>query len=515
MHNESLYYAKPFHEPNILENLGALKAICPDNPKREHNVEIITTATESKIKEETQKTESALDAIGKIAETSGFDKIEKTSTEEGDLRKDLEATLAYFSNNISKIAGYPISPKVESTGKVINTLTKDTLAFNDVVSAISYFLANDYEIPLNQDAWEKLAEFTKKIEPHIKIAELANTEITKLQNAKESIEGLYLDDFIEAIDQLCAHLEKIEPLEASVAQLHNLIKTANQMYPNKKLDEKITSSFLKLTQRKQSLPSKLRQELNMFFVTEEALIMKLIGTQFSKKEFIQKEFIRYEDFLSELFNYSPHEIGVIRRFNWNNVKEYMNSIKATHDGIDTGDIEKIHELAMQGLLPKELFGFRSRYSKHQNNNLFRQSLLHGYSDVTIKSEIGNKDRELQTTPVAEIPEAMNHLVTKANESITGNLPKRLFEIQLALLAEDYAKIHPHYDGNGTCAVFFMEACMAARGDYELQETYALGLTPRIKETLRHNYIALGHLAVATVLHDITGKVITKRKEEKQ
>ena len=178
----------------------------------------------------------------------------------------------------------------------------------------------------------------------------------------------------------------------------------------------------------------------------------------------------YETFWTDLLGLSSQEITTKRQRNWGQVHDYIVDTITPRGGLQTSDLERVNQISLRGIVPQEYCGFR------QEGEETRAGLMPG-------------------VPSGRVTEEIDELVTKANQLLLRNPNRNRFFIEAGKLFADYAAIHPHRDGNGTTAIFFIEAMASLYGE-ECPNTFSFNPKERISNALRGNKLAFA--AAATV-----------------
>lgn len=216
------------------------------------------------------------------------------------------------------------------------------------------------------------------------------------------------------------------------------------------------------------------QTINEHDLTVYSAFSEQISTDpyFQTEEWLQRHAFK-------LLGLNPEETKIIILQNWENVKEYLNELKASQSELTLDILREISGRATNTILPSFAQGFR-----HDPTPI---SLKH-LDPILKEIKYRYKFFTAHGAPADKLNSIMSGIINKANHLIQEPSKKR-FEKNIALLAADYASAHPHPDGNGTKTLFFIEACMALRKDYPLLSEYETDMNRRTQQFLRGNLSA--------------------------
>ncbi len=291
-------------------------------------------------------------------------------------------------------------------------------------------------------------------------------------------------------------------IEIAVSQDSVVIDTARlkeifdlyQYIPGRFADKQysLESEFDMLIGAKKSMTPESVLALNDFFETNEELIFKVLVEDYF---FELSDGGSFEEDYRKMFGYTDKEIWERRKRNWENVNRYLTDEIAPRGYLTVDDLRQIHTLSTKGVLPFFCQGFRN------DRNVGWYKAEHLKEEVTIGDEV-------RTTEAVELDNALELLVSKANRVARAGYPKVMAEVAWGNLFAEYATMHPHPDGNGTNAVFFIEAIKILDGEYTPPQSYAQDYKTRVKNTLNNNV-----LAIAVAYAQLTGYEMTHKVEK--
>lgn len=258
--------------------------------------------------------------------------------------------------------------------------------------------------------------------------------------------------------------------------------------------------FQKLINAKKTLSVETNARLNTFFEENEKLIFKVLGED-CFFEILDKSG-DYEVAYRELFGYSGKDIWERRNRNWRAVNTYLTEEVASRGHLEVDDLRNIHILSTKGILPFFCQGFRT------DRAIGWYSLEHSKRTVTIGSDVS-------TMPVELLDDALNLLVSKANAVVHSKYPHVMAEVAWGNLFAEYAVIHPHPDGNGTNAVFFIEALKVLRGNYTPPEKYEENYIKRVDVALNRNIVAKAIGYVRLRSYELTHRLHEDETDKKE
>jgi len=177
-----------------------------------------------------------------------------------------------------------------------------------------------------------------------------------------------------------------------------------------------------------------------------------------------------------LMDLSELEKETIRRENWTKLDTWMQARSSIKSEITLEDFVTIHHLATKRILPSHMAGLR-------NENV----------------SIGKHD----APSAVEMQKDLSFLLTRANKlTHATHLSDLVWMYELSSLALEYARIHPHVDGNGTAGLFFCELVARLKG-VPPANIVELDFQKRVRAIFRDSPLALINLAVGE--HVLTKK----------
>lgn len=363
-----------------------------------------------------------------------------------------------------------------------------------VLLATSGYDISKIELPQINEVGIRCKEYVKAVSKPI--YELDNIE----RAFRQATEQIYLPIFAEKFDSLAETAANQKTAE-SFEQLENILEKFGECFtcyePRNNQAAKIYSSFELLRNVATELSTEQRKEYLNHMLPNMEVIYKICEKPITEDLKI-KEAQSWEDVHRLLAGLTHEDVTTIREANWQNVRHYIEALKNQNTNELTIDILRdIHSLSGRYLFPSFALGFR--FDPNQNRS--------SYSEGTKDAIIADGKINFNAPNPAEAREEMENIVQAANTLISEHQPKIIFEIKIAPLAAEYVVTHPHPDGNGTMALFFVEACMALRGDYELLEQYDMSLYKRTAAIFRGNPVA------EIILKLEYGKRVKKLKRE--
>jgi len=215
--------------------------------------------------------------------------------------------------------------------------------------------------------------------------------------------------------------------------------------------------------------------LNNFLESNEEVIFEVLGETYFFN--IQNKHDDFEGAYREMFGYTAKEIWERRNRNWGKVNRYLTEEVASRGYLTVEDLRQIHILSTSGVLPFFCRGLRN------DRNIGWYQAEHAKKTVTIGTKVS-------TTDVGDLDNSLDVLVSKANRVAKAGCPQVMAEVAWGNLFAEYAMIHPHPDGNGTNAVFFIEAVKVLSGNYSPPERYEPNYIKRVTKTLNGNVLAM-------------------------
>lgn len=287
----------------------------------------------------------------------------------------------------------------------------------------------------------------------------------------------------------------LHDLEEALSHLTELNKSAinnDELKPlGYKLEAALAEGFDILAQERHSqLSPELNQRLLQYFEDHEDEILSACASY--KYDYANDlETSNAEHFMKETFRLSSQEVIEKRARNWQQVHEYIQQHFAENNELITLEsLEDIHQLSSKGLIPQRSLGIRTGEE---------DVVVGGLKDELMFSAFGVHHslvkRELQF-----LVTQANRLAVESQNTNHNRLAERhKFYDQLADHYANYVIIHPHNDGNGTMAVFLMEA-VKARAGYPTMDKYDIdpiisgklvdGYQHRVMKSLGYDILAI-------------------------
>jgi len=204
----------------------------------------------------------------------------------------------------------------------------------------------------------------------------------------------------------------------------------------------------------------------------------------------------------KLLGLNPEETKEIILGNWVNVADYLKDLKQSDSELTLDILREVSGRSSAIILPSFAQGFRHDPIPSSLNHLTPSLREIHYRNKILSARGASADK---------LENMMQNLVNRANYLIKNETNKPRFEDSIALLAADYAFIHPYPDGNGTKTIFFIETCMALRGDYQLLSNYEIDIGKRAHQVLRNNSKATRILKGKITLNMLKAKFSNLKK----
>jgi hypothetical protein len=296
------------------------------------------------------------------------------------------------------------------------------------------------------------------------VAENFDTQVGEIlikpitEKIHELAENILKPNSQEKEEQTLSQLSKILEIVRQNPYWDN-IKAADKTLPHVK---SVQTSIVTILKGRETLSDGVKQELLKIFEENEAFIYKLLADKLS-------DYTTDEKHLA-LFNITPSEAQLLRERNWLKVNSYIQEITRRYEEgtkPTTLDLDQIAILANKFIVPTFFRGHRK----------IEQNVSIGPVGKAIHEGISANN----------LHQAMDTLINKGLDVVDVQ-NEFLFDMKMADLLVEYLDIHPLNDGNGTCAIFFVEMLNSFRGR-PMQEHYAVSWEQRIKETLRNNLVA--------------------------
>jgi len=310
-------------------------------------------------------------------------------------------------------------------------------------------------------------------------SELVTTIYQGKENAGTIIQeerDTYAQDLKQELSSLIENMTSTGSGEIDCPRLQEIFELYQHIPSRfKEAQHSLEPEFRALVEVKRGLTPENASTLNNFLEGNEELIFKVLGEDYFFK--IQDKHDDFESAYREMFGYSGKEIWEIRNRNWENVNNYLTDEVATRGYLTVDDLRQIHILSTRGVLPFFCRGLRN------DSNIGWCQAEHSKKTVTIGTEVN-------TTDVLDLDSSLEVLVSRANRIAKSGYPQIMAEVAWGNLFAEYATIHPHPDGNGTNAVFFIEAVKVLGGNYSPPERYKPTYIKRVTNTLNGNVLAM-------------------------
>lgn len=331
-------------------------------------------------------------------------------------------------------------------------------------------------------------------------SELTNTmyqgrnEVSKI--AREELDT-YAKDLKKDFSLIIDNIELGESENIDLVKLKEIFDLYKNI-PSRHMSDSysIAPEFERLVNVKRKLTKEKVSELNDFYENNEELIFEVIGEKYFLN--IQDKHEDVESAYMEMFGYTDAELWERRIRNWKNVNKYIIEEISKRGYLEVDDFRQLHVLSTAGVLPIFFRGLRNDKSDWYSANHYKENV-----------EIKTGGSSVSTADVSELKESLEDLASKANRVIRPGFPPYLVNASLGELFSEYVSIHPHPDGNGTNAVFFIEAVKVLRGNYLPPDTYEKPYVSRVITALNKDPLALliafTHLSIDSVRYKIRGK----------
>ncbi len=440
--------------------------------------------------------EVSLAEIERFIFESGLEKYpEQTPSEDiaEDIKDYLRAHKEYFEINAYLIhvnpKNYSVFGRDTETGEVTERYTNPKIETLTTVAALGLDIGTLTE--------EQLDLISSNLSWQWEIILNSDLERAKLhRDALDSVEQLYYKPFVDKFSQISERL--VVEVDSAKA-----IQTSDEFF---ELVELLQRGFNRIPAgvAKETYPM-LRKVILDSQNFEPSLRAHFIDSLSEHSHYLYRyyggEIQRdpsfasiddWENLHASFLGLLPAEIERIKTTNWSKTVQLLNEIREGAHGkmLTVEMLRELNEASLKGLLPDFTLGFRFDADTRNHYFYFGQQI----SRNTIERvEKGSRTIVGETTDPEILEATMNDLVMRTNDLVQMHQLKAIFEIELAKLAAEYAVDHPQTDGNGRMTCVYMEACMALRGDYEVNNKYSTNFRSHVWNTLRGNAIAVAVL----------------------
>jgi hypothetical protein len=335
-----------------------------------------------------------------------------------------------------------------------------------------------------------------------KALSMYNQLVKTLYQGSEKAKKVIVDERVAYATDLKKEFGSFNPDEPDFERLKEVLELYEHIparFGNEDLS--LIPEFELLISNKKYLSSENVSTLNYFLEENEKLIFTVLGEEYFFK--INSKHVDYESAYQEMFGYTHTEIWERRNRNWANVNKYLMEEIKPRGELEVADLRNIHVLSTKGVLPFFCQGFRNdRIDGFHRANYSKK-------DVTF----GSENNRTQSTDLEDLDETLQMLTDKANSLVKSKLPPIMKEVAMGNLFSEYASTHPHPDGNGTNAIFFVEAMKVLEGNYEPPKTYDPNYYKRVAKSLNGNVLAMGVGYVRLVGYELSHRSKTDTEKE--
>ena len=456
-----------------------LKISLPENPDREERIAEIIADKEHKLSVLEKELTTAVDALEMAVVNCNFPREKEPETLAEGVEQFFHVNKVELGYGLrDKIRVDPITFAVEIRAPLSRegewNEAHDKKVSTAGVEMLRYLALNGIDVA--DVPFQDFEAFFNANKAYLQMVTAGESFLTTVElDCFNQIETLYEKDLETYITGLCENLSIFADSETYTQNLATFTQFITSLRENRfwnvsfhpqatALRTVIQQEFTKLMEKRATLPASAQQNLLDTLDEHQEDIFKTFGRDLFEKSMRNNPEKDYETIMASMFNLTETEKTTKRDRNWKEVNNYIRQLAAERRTLTSEDLEKMHQISSRGILPPFIYGVRR--PGHIGEA--------GADEVILASPKGGS--EISGVPAENVEGEMQNLLIRAN-SLTKNvfLPKALFEIELGNLFAEYVRIHPHYDGNGTMAVFFVETLKTMRGGYELKDDY---LTPQ-------------------------------------
>jgi hypothetical protein len=442
-------------------------------PDKKEAIEQIKIENDKKVRELEMGAQVEMENLRKLAEVMPHNKKEKDTEE---INKEIEHLLKYiYPNKNIEVRGMH-SPCINE-GSPSEPFYVQTA--NETTDIIKFLALSNVDLSkVEPEILKKFIETEKdtlKIvfdEGYIKLIDLQTERVKKIRETMEQ-------PSTEVMRSL-ADKESFE--EQDFKQLEKLLifKTKIGTF-SEETEDKLTEGLYKIIDKyKGARDSKSYGLVQHFCLKNEELLWHALLARQGEK--ISNTTEDMETFMKELYHLDGIEIRQRRFINEEKTRVLMRIWAKEKKRLTVDTSRELHKTMNKGILPFFALGLRS-------DNFGTNSRIEVESRTAVIAP-KNKAEGVETTSKDKVTEEIGTLMEKANSLIEKG-PKYIFEIGIANLTAQYAKIHPHPDGNGTMALLFAEMCFINKGYTEITEKVAeTPFKERLMATFRKNVAAI-------------------------
>lgn len=494
-------------DEHLFESLDAFLATNEDLKK---NVELTRA---KKDKELEQLNSEKAKNIQVIEEALSGHNLEMDS-EHKTLEQKIYEVSSFLENNFDYFFPKETPAKIQAEGNnieinlgYINTRKSDTYEYvpysNIKIIMVRHLALSG--VDLNKLDIDKFEQFRSKTQDEY-ISLMDNSRYDEIENNYfKAAEALYQEELISKFEDICRTVvtsKEVTEYNQAKADLELFFDITSNMLTRRDsvMADKLAKLYMGVINVKHKLPQYKQHTIARVLEAREDQIFDTFGIHLFKK--LAQEHLKQdrspsiEALYAEMFGITKEEKKERRTRNWKQVNNYIYQFEQDNRDLEIEDLGAMHEITMQGIVPKYATGFRF----HRNNAVGAMELAYTKTDVYINDK-GVKREGINKKE--DLIRVMSNWVYLANKIGHSAKPEIMAQIDMGKLMAQYVNAHPHAEGNGTVVIFAVEAIKAMRHTFDKDRVYETNHDQRIAKTLGYNPFAL---AAVKLEHEKAGTV---------